>query len=162
MLSFCPQAKCESNTVIPVLVRLRSYYCVPSFQNLSADHVITPEFNESNPRKHVYLCRTRGVGSSDESWPLKARRPVLNLGPFYGLGFFCLLRPLRCTSASPLVTRQNSPGIWTRRCRPKQLSTIYAHCLIFFSNPPRRHVIPLGASSMKWTRATKSRGGCGM
>ena len=31
--------------------------------------------------------------SNDVSWPLKARRPVVTLGPFYELGFFCLLRP---------------------------------------------------------------------
>ena len=61
---------------------------------------------------------TSGVGSSEVSWPLKARRPVLNLGPFYG-GLFSPLAFSRCTSASPLVTRQNSPGIWTLRCQPE-------------------------------------------
>jgi hypothetical protein len=29
-----------------------------------------------------YIFRTRGVGSSNESRPSKARRPVLNLGTF--------------------------------------------------------------------------------
>jgi hypothetical protein len=28
---------------------------------------------------NIYLFRARGVGSSDASWPSKARRPVLNL-----------------------------------------------------------------------------------
>ena len=51
---------------------------------------ITPGFSELT---HVYF-RTRGVGSSEVSWPSKARHPVLNLGTFLSIGLFCLLRPL--------------------------------------------------------------------
>src|SRR6266851_8376343 len=48
---------------------------------------------ENPTETYIFVHRTfRGVGSSDASWPFKARHPVLNLRPFFSLGFFCLLR----------------------------------------------------------------------
>ena len=88
-VSLGPQDKCEPDTVVPFLVLSGPGLLRGFFQNLAADHVIAPGFNESTHESMIFIiCRTRGVGSSDESWPSKARRPVLNLGPLYELGFF--------------------------------------------------------------------------
>jgi hypothetical protein len=57
----------------------------------------------------IYIFRT--IGCSDVSRPSKARRPVLNLRTFLSVGPFLPLASSRGTSASPLATRQNSPGI---------------------------------------------------
>jgi hypothetical protein len=84
-----------------------------------------------------------GVGSSDASRPSKARHPVLNLGTFLSVGPFLPLASSRGTSASPLATRQNSPGIWTPRC-----CTIYAattHTASIFIPTPLDNVIPLAS-----------------
>ncbi len=86
--------------------------------------------------KIIYIFRN-WVGSSDESRPSKARRPVLNLGTFLVDGAFLPLASSRGTSASPLATRQNSPGIWTRRRCPKKTLSTLLHTSVLLSDPPR-------------------------
>jgi hypothetical protein len=85
------------------------------------------------------------------SWPLKARNPVLaskTSGPFYGgLLFFASCVLSRCTSASPLATRQNPPGIWTLRCQPKTLSMLRS--VAFLSGPPPTSRFHSRASNLK-------------
>ena len=49
--------------------------------------------SKSSVKWGVHYIFIRAIHSSDVSRPSKARRPVLNLGPFYELGFICLLRP---------------------------------------------------------------------
>ena len=64
------------------------------------------------------------------------------------MGLFLPLASSRGTSASPLATRQNSPGIWTRRRCPK---TRYLHYYthLFFFPTPLDNVIPLASSTME-------------
>jgi hypothetical protein len=76
-----PQAKCKSHTVISFLV-LRGPGLGAPFE-ISQQSMIAPGFNESTHESMIFIiCKTRGVGSSDASWPSKARRPVLNLWTF--------------------------------------------------------------------------------
>jgi hypothetical protein len=66
---------------------VRAQPCRPPYTGSHQD------FRKELTQGVIYIFRTPGVGSSDASRPLKARRPGKNLGTFLWLGFFCLLRP---------------------------------------------------------------------
>ncbi|KAH9982022.1 hypothetical protein BJV74DRAFT_58088 [Russula compacta] len=53
------------------------------------------------------------------------------------MGFFLPLASLRCTSASPPATRQNSPGIWMRRFPPRYV--LYLRFFLFLFPTPLDH-----------------------
>jgi len=79
------------------ILDLRAQALCAQASGLHADHSAcgksdhTSIYEQAKPTEAYIFFR--GVSSSDASWPSKARHPVLNLGPFFSLGFFCLLRP---------------------------------------------------------------------
>jgi len=74
------------------------------------------------------------VGSTDASWPSKARHPVLNLRTFFSLGFLCASRP-RGVRVPVLQQLVRTPRASRRvAASPKyDLSSEYVH---IFSRPP--------------------------
>jgi hypothetical protein len=79
-----------------------------------------------------------GVGSSDASWPSKARRPVLNLGTFLSWAF-CLLRPRGIRVPVPwrlVITPRVSRRL--AAARKERYLSYTATYIYFLSDPPRQ------------------------
>ena len=84
----------------------------------------------SGGRRHIYWGgQQRRIPAIEGKTPGSKPR---DLSMSWALGLLPLASS-RDTSASPLATRQNSPGIWTRRCYPKEgKKTQYLH---YYAHP---------------------------